>query len=188
MTLSEIEMIRLLPEFMRSDAANKGLSAASDAQISAVANAAGLLSIWDRLSELPETFLDLLAWQLDITWYDSTAPREVREKIIRDSDRMHMILGSRAAVEQILSDYFGKVEMREWFEYGGAHDHFKLIVPGVATIENYEGFMRLLNAVKRLSSVFDGFLVGLRDAAGFFAGGAIHYTAHETWKMAEVTE
>ena len=186
MTLSELEFIQLLPHWMRDDRANIGLAKATDKEIGAMAKAALMLSIWDKIDELPDVYLDLLAWQLDIVWYNSTADRAARIQIIRDSDKMHMILGSKAAVEQILSTYFGPVEMREWYEYGGTHDHFMLKIPNASTVENEEEFMRILNAIKRASSVFDGYIVGFDTDLTIYSGAAIaDYSVEEYGKFKE---
>lgn len=183
MTLSELNFIKLLPIFMRSDNANKVLSEFTDEQVKAIAETINIMVIWDWLSELPDVYLDLLAWQLDITWYNSAADRKTRVKIIRESDRMHMILGGRAAVEQILSTCFGKVEMREWFEYNGTHDHFSLLIPEVKTVAEPEEFMRVLNAIKRASSVFDGWLVGFDPDSNIYSGAAVHEYSNESYSL-----
>jgi phage tail P2-like protein len=189
MNANEIEFIKMLPHWMRTDRADIGLARASDEQIRAMAKAIALLSIWDKIDSLPDEYLELLAWQLDITWYQSEADRETRIKIIRESDRMHQLLGSKAAVENILSTYFGKVTMQEWFEYGGTHDHFTLNIPNIATLDKYEDFMRVLNAIKRASSVFDGYLVGFKTNPDIYAGAAWAEYTHETYSaVSEVSE
>ena len=183
MTLSDLEFIRLLPHWMQNDNADIALSKVTDEQIKAIAEAAGIASIWGKLSMLPDAFLDLLADQLHITWYRSDASREIKEEIIRESDQMHMILGTKAAIERIFSLYFGRADIREWFDYEGTHDHFKILTEDPQLVSDYEKFNDLLNNIKRQSSILDAVYVTMTHEMPLYAGMAIHEVTNETWDM-----
>lgn len=62
MKLSTLEFIRLLPAFMRDDAAVRGLAAGLDEIIPGLAQSLSRLTTWDRIDELSEDELDDLAW------------------------------------------------------------------------------------------------------------------------------
>ena len=183
MTLSDLEFIKLLPHWMQTDNADIALASITNEQVKAVAEAAGIAAIWDKLSALPDSFLDLLADQLHITWYRSDASRDIKEQIIRESDQMHMILGTRAAIERIFSLYFGRADIREWFEYEGTHDHFKLLTEDPQLVADYDKFNELLNSIKRQSSILDAVYVTMTHEMPLYAGIAIHEVTNETWDM-----
>lgn len=170
---------------MRGDNANIALSEATDEQIKAIAEAAGIASIWGKLSLLPDSFLDLLADQLHIQWYRSDASREAKEQIIRESDQMHMILGTKACIERIFGLYFGKTDIREWFNYAGTHDHFKILTEDPALVEDYEKFNELLGSIKRQSSLLDAVYVTMTHEMPIYGGVAVHEVTHEVWDMSK---
>ena len=113
MRLSEVEMIKLLPSWMAQDGADRGLAAGCDTLSRDAFARLKLLSRWDKIDQLSEAELDEMAWELNIQWYDSTAPIETKRAVIRNSDRVYAKLGTPYAVAQIIADYFGTGEVRE---------------------------------------------------------------------------
>ena len=106
-----------------------------------------------------------MAWELNIQWYDSTAPIETKRAVIRNSDRVYAKLGTPYAVAQIIADYFGTGEVREWYQYSGKPYHFKVLSdnPGLVN-ENLDLFLSLLRTVKRRSAWLDAILICLTGA------------------------
>ena len=104
MKLQEAEILKLLPAWMRDDDSVKGLAEGTDEVTRALAARIKLLSRWNQIDQLDEQTLDEMAWELNIQWYDSTAPIEVKRAVIRSSDRVYAKLGTRYAVEQIVRD------------------------------------------------------------------------------------
>lgn len=156
MKLSNLEFIKLLPEFMRDDSAVKGLASAMDKIIPGLAKSFDNLSTWDHIDDLSAAELDALAWELNILWYNSSAPIEVKRDLIKSSDKVHKTLGTKAAVESVIGSYFGDGYVSEWFEYGGEPGHFMVISsnPSVSN-ERLSEFLATLNKVKRASAKLD---------------------------------
>ena len=180
MKLNEAEIMKLLPAWMREDGAIKGLAAGSDEVTRSIAARLKLLTRWDKIDQLTEAELDELAWELNIKWYDSTASIETKRAVIRNSDRVYAKLGTRYAVEQIVADYFGGGEIREWYEYGGQPHHFKVLSDKPELVnENYELFMKLLSVVKRRSSWLDTILICLTGEMYVFFGMATQEHTYE---------
>ena len=48
----------------------------------------------DKIDQLNDAELDEMAWELNIQWYDSTAPIETKRAVIRSSDRVYAKLGT----------------------------------------------------------------------------------------------
>lgn len=181
MKLQEAEILKLLPAWMRDDDSVKGLAEGTDEVTRALAARIKLMSRWNQIDQLDEQTLDEMAWELNIQWYDSTAPIEVKRAVIRNSDLVYAKLGTRFAVEQIITDYFGSGEVREWYEYGGKPHHFKILSDNPEMVNaNFDLFMKLLGTVKRRSSWLDAVLICLTGEMELFAGMAARDHTHET--------
>lgn len=189
MRLNEAEILKLLPAWMRDDGSVQGLAAGTDAVTRAIAARIRLLSRWDQIDNLTEAELDEMAWELNIQWYDSTASIQSKRAIIRNSDLVYSKLGTRYAVEQVATDYFGDGEVREWFEYGGEPHHFKVLSTNPELVaSHYEKFLELLAVVKRRSSWLDAILICLTGEMSIYAGMAVMEHTEETHVMGSIED
>ena len=184
MKLSTLEFIRLLPTFMRGDAAVQGLAAGLDEIIPGLAQSIGRLTTWDRIDELTEDELDNLAWELNILWYDKAAGIDAKREIVKSSDEVYRHLGTKWAVESVINSYFGEGYLREWFEYDGEPGHFRVYSTN-ATINNERlvEFLNLLYKVKRASSKLDGIYITLTGEMRLSAGIAVYEHERDTYGM-----
>lgn len=184
MKLEQIDLLKLLPEFMRGDRANKGLAAGASAVLKDVAVKTKLLTTWSQIESMTDEQLDELAWELNIEWYKSTADLQTKRAIIKNSDKVHAKLGTKWAVEQIITDAFGEGVVREWWEYGGEPYHFKVLStnPGLVN-EHHEEFLEMLEIVKRKSAWLDAVIISLTGEMDLFAGMATHDVTFETHTM-----
>lgn len=184
MKLQETEILKLLPAWMRDDDSVKGLAEGTDEVTRALAARIKLMSRWNQIDQLDEQTLDEMAWELNIQWYDSTAPIETKRAVIRNSDRVYAKLGTPYAVAQIIADYFGTGEVREWYQYGGKPYHFKVLSdnPGLVN-ENLDLFLSLLRTVKRRSAWLDAILICLTGEMFLYAGMAVREHGEERHVM-----
>ena len=182
MKLSTLEFIRLLPTFMRGDAAVQGLAAGLDEIIPGLAQSIGRLTTWDRIDEPTEDELDNLAWELNILWYDKAAGIDAKREIVKSSDEAYRHLGTKWAVESVINSYFGEGYLREWFEYDGEPGHFRVYSTN-ATINNERlvEFLNLLYKVKRASSKLDGIYITLTGEMRLSAGIAVYEHERDTY-------
>lgn len=118
MRLDTVNILALLPEFMRDDEAVKGLAAAVNELIREPSKAIKTVRVWDQIDNLDDVQLDELAYELDIDWYSSSLPIENKRSIIKVSDLIHSRRGTKWAVEQLISTYFGEGFIQEWHEEG----------------------------------------------------------------------
>lgn len=175
MKLSTLEFIRLLPAFMRDDAAVRGLAAGLDEIIPGLAQSLSRLTTWDRIDELSEDELDDLAWELNILWYDKSVGIDAKREIIKNSDEVYRHLGTKWAVENVINSYFGEGYLKEWFEYNGEPGHFRVYSTNpTLTNEKLIEFLNLLQKVKRASSQLDGIFITLTGEMRLSAGMAVH--------------
>ena len=184
MKLSDLEFIKLLPQFMRSDDAVRGLAAGIDSIIPQLAAEAEKLSTWDCIDQLSEKELDDLAWELNIPWYDTGAPIDVKRNLILDSDRVYKKLGTKWAVENVISTYFGDGYIEEWFQYGGDPGRFRVYSTNPTLNESeFSEFLYLLSKVKRASAKLDGVYITLTGQMNLCAGAALHEIATEQYDI-----
>lgn len=87
------------------------------------------LRIYPMIDQLPERLLDILAYDFKVDWWDPNYTLEEKRRTLKDSWRVHKMLGTRAAVETALRAIYPKTDVQEWFEYeGGRPYHFKLYI------------------------------------------------------------
>lgn len=184
MKLSTLEFARLLPSFMREDAAVKALAAGLDEIIPDLAESMKLLTTWDHIADLSEDELDALAWELNILWYDKTATLDTKRDLILTSDQVHMRLGTKWAVESVIESYFGDGYIQEWFEYGGEPGHFRVYSNNPSlNADRLASFLVILERVKRHSSKLDGIYINLTAELNMSAGFGVAEVSRESYRF-----
>lgn len=184
MNTSNVDIIKLLPQFMRKDGAAQGISGAVSPFIQELSKAIDLMSSWDKIDELPEAELDELAWELNLVWYDKAADISIKRTLIKNGIHMHSKLGTKWAVEEIIKTYFGVGQIREWWDYAGEPGHFKVLSTNPSiTNERFDEFLRLLDSVKRTSAHLDGVLITLTNHMYLYHGFAVHNVSHEQHRI-----
>lgn len=119
MKLSNADITKLVPEFMRNDAAVRGLATAVNKLIREPGAKVKTARVWDQIDELDDAQLDELAYELDVDWYDSSLPTETKRAIIKISDLVHSRRGTKWAVEELISAHFSANGfVMEWHEEG----------------------------------------------------------------------
>lgn len=126
MKLDDVDVLQLVPEFMRKDEAVLGLAAAVNKLIKEPGGKIKTARVWDQIDNLTDLQLDELAYELDIDWYDATLPIENKRAIIKSADLVHSRRGTKWAVQQVLIDTFGSGTVKEWYEYNGQPFHFRV--------------------------------------------------------------
>ena len=184
MKLSNIEFLKLIPQFMRDDDAVRGFAAAIDEIIPGLAASIDKLSTWDHIDELSNAELDELAWELNIPWYDSTAALATKREVIKNSDNVYKHIGTKWAVENIIHTYFGDGYIMEWFEYDGEPGHFRVYSSNPSlNNERLTEFLALLNKTKRASAKLDGISITLDAELVLSTGVALHEVSKETYAI-----
>ncbi|MBQ4836306.1 phage tail protein I [Pseudoalteromonas luteoviolacea] len=82
--------------------------------------------LWDPW-KCPATFLPWLADALSVDVWDSGWPEHVQRKVIADSVPRHRYKGTSSAVNNALKVLSAKVELQEWWQYGGVPHSAKLL-------------------------------------------------------------
>lgn len=149
---------QLFPAFILADPNGYALARAIEAGMKYFLDRCqeGLDNLTDYDS-MPEWRLDELAWENNVTWYDSTATLEEKRQTIKDARDIYARLGTPEAVLVAFNGVYGAGQVQEWWEYDGDPGHFRIFtVSETVMTEDYERFVRIVNAVKNVRSVLDG--------------------------------
>ena len=165
--LTPENLLRTLPDALRND---ESMAALAESIAGVLADRPGEirnLLIYSRIDQLPEDLLDILAHDFKVDWWDGDYSLEEKRRTLKDSWRVHRMLGTKAAVETAISAIYPDTQVSEWWEYGGKPYHFKLLID--ATYEDVDPVrhQRVIDRVafyKNLRSVLDE--VEYYDAGG----------------------
>lgn len=179
MDIKNIDLIKLQTKWMQADKVTQGLCAAITPQLqniaSVIIDALGLpLTVIDY-TKLSDEIMNQLALDMLISWYDKSANAETKASVIKNADILHSKAGTPAAVEEIMSIYFGDGEVKEWFEYGGNPGYFKVITSNVSvTGDKINEFLAILNSVKRKSAWLEEVVIAMSGNFNIYYGFAVH--------------
>lgn len=156
MRITSLDFLRLLPEFMREDAAVRGLAKAVEDILSEPAKQVKTVRAWDRIDNMTEEQLDELAYELDIDWYSTDLSIESKRAVVKSSDKVYAKRGTKWAIEQVIKDVFGGGYVTEWQDYGGDPFHFRVTTSYMLqSQEIVDEFRELVAKAKRCSAVLD---------------------------------
>lgn len=165
--LTAENLLRALPEVLQDDEGMKAMAASIAEVLATRPSEIQQLMIYPRIDELPEELLDILAYDFKVDWWSGDYTLEEKRRTLKDSWRVHRMLGTKSAVETAISAIYPDTQVSEWFEYGGQPYHFKLLID--ATFENIDHIRHQLvldrvDYYKNLRSVLDE--VEYYDAGG----------------------
>lgn len=116
------------------------------------------LKLYPEVDRLDEHLLDILAYDFKVDWWDPDYSLEEKRKTLKDSWRVHRIMGTKAAVETAISAIYPDAKVQEWFEYGGKPYHFRLsinVTNETVESEKQKRVLQRLNFYKNLRSHVD---------------------------------
>jgi phage tail P2-like protein len=157
MRLDDLDFKKLLPLFMRREADDVAIADTITPVLKDMGIKVKWMSDWAYIDELPEDYINALAWELDVDWYNPRSDKslEVRKELIKSSDEVHRHLGTKQAVKTVCDEIFGENIVEEWFEYSGTPGHFRIITRAVLTPDIFEKFKGVIEQVKRTSAHLD---------------------------------
>ena len=159
-TVYDIDFTRLLPEPLKNDENMLALGRSIAGELQQNIRLARLTIIYPRIDELDEETLDTLARDLHVDWYSDTYSIDAKRAVIKSSVQIHKRLGTKFAVVKAIGDLFPKTEIQEWFEYGGTHHHFRIVLD-LTDAKAPGDLLQIVNAAKfykRLSAHLEGIL------------------------------
>ena len=156
--LTTENLLQGLPDVLRNDKKMEALAASIAQVLAKRPEEIQRLSIYPRIDELPEELLDILAYDFKVDWWDGDYSLEEKRRTMKDSWRIHRMLGTKAAVETAISAIYPNTKVTEWFEYGGEPFHVRLLIDATFDSVAPEKHQRVIDRVafyKNLRSVLD---------------------------------
>ena len=125
--LTKENLMATLPLALRTDPSVTALAEALCELLAARPAELGQLVLYPAIDRLDEAVLDMLAYDFKVDWWDPNYTLEEKRRTLKDSWRVHKLLGTKAAVELGIRAIYPQAYVEEWFEYeGGKPYHFKL--------------------------------------------------------------
>lgn len=177
--LTRENLLAALPMALRGDESVAALADAAAQELARRPEEIDRLRIYPEIDRLDEELLDILAYDFKVDWWDPNYSLEEKRRTMKDSWRVHKMLGTKAAVEMALRAIYPKTDVREWFEYeGGKPYHFKLYIDLTGEKWSEERPRRVLERVefyKSLRSHLEEFQFTSRpkEPAVLHMGGAL---------------
>lgn len=174
MKTREVDFKKFLPLFMRDDEFNIALCEALNDIFRDINT--DKLRTWDKLDELTHEELDELAWELNVLWYNKAGSLAAKREQIRTSSDVWRTLGTKHAVETVVSQLFIKGKVLEFWEAGLEPHHFVVEIydPRALTPDGEKEFRRILEIVKRKSQNLDNIKLILTPNFWTYTGVVIH--------------
>lgn len=140
-------LLRTFPIALQEDESMQALAAVTADALARRPEEISRLLIYPAIDTLDEELLDILAYDFKVDWWDGDYTLEEKRRILKDSWRVHRMLGTKAAVETAIRAIYPQTTVQEWFEYGGKPYHFKLRINVTGTAGDLEKQCRVLERV-----------------------------------------
>lgn len=150
----------------RNDKA-KEISRAVDFQLQMISEETKSILLLPNLDILPESIIDILAWQYHVDFYSQNLNVERKRELLRNSIANHRIKGTPAAVEAVVKAVFTSGRVFENWEYDGEPYHFqiRLIEEQCSEAGVIRELLRAIDSAKNVRSWCDGLFFIRRSEA-----------------------
>lgn len=124
--ITKENLMLVVPPALTRDTSMMALAASDAEALEARLAEIDRVRIISNIDGLDEDLLDILAHDFKVDWWDPEYTLEEKRRTLKDSWRVHKMLGTKAAVETAISAIYPNTKVVEWFEYGGEPYHFRL--------------------------------------------------------------
>lgn len=169
MKLTDCDITKLLPQFMKKCTSVLGLSDAVSGVIVQIAQKLGTLSAWANINNLESAELAELAWELQPFWYKYAQTPEQKADVLKQAFMFYKEIGTVKTLQGALDILTPGITVLEWMDYGGTPYTFRLDVTGA--VEEYspefeDRILRIVDELKRASQVLERLILARENAQG----------------------
>ncbi|HWR07741.1 phage tail protein I [Sporomusa sp.] len=157
--ISKVALLDLVPVSIRGDPQVQAAAAALDQELKAVTAAIPSTLLISRIDELPESVLDLLAWQFHVDFYEPASLDLAKKRVlVKQSIAWHRRKGTPSVVEEMVQAILDNAIVEEWPEYGGDPYYFRVVKIGgeLVDTEAYVLLKKAIDTVKNTRSWLEG--------------------------------
>lgn len=154
--LKDFLIHELFPKNMQTNHL-QALSFACNKMIHLLLSCSEQTMIFTNVDSLNDDGLDLLASMLHAPYYKSAFNLDRKRELVKNAVRYRNYGGKNISIEEILSLFYGEIQVEEWYEYDGEPYHFRLVSKDkVLTEDVVRECLRIINMLKRVTAVYDG--------------------------------
>jgi len=173
-TVSDVTLLELLPENLRSDPDIIAASQAVDSEFQALASSIkNCLTIAD-VDNASSDVVDNLAGEMQVDFYDQTLSLPIRRALVKNGYIYKYQKGTAYVVKQIVEDAGLDATVKEWFEYEGEPYYFKVttetVISGTTVLAE---LVEMINAVKNVRSWLEAIIINRTWSGAMYLGGAL---------------
>lgn len=173
--IQSIKLIDLVPPNLRSDETVKAAAESIDKELMMINEHIPKLVLLYMIDHLDDEWVDELAWEYHVDFYDPTLPIEQKRELVKYAIPWHRRKGTPSAVEELIATVFGSGQVVEWFEYDGRPYRFKVVTSDpAATNERAQEFIKAINSVKNTRSWLDKVEISTSDNMNLRFAGILH--------------
>jgi phage tail P2-like protein len=150
--LSNIDLVKLLPDILQQDNDTKALMQVLSEQMQRLYR----LTATYLGDDIPVSLLDFIAYERHVDFYDVNLTEKQKRTLIENAKVSHQTKGTAAAIEAVVTAVYPAAKVIEWYEYGGQPYHFRVNVDApVGSSTDLNLLNRMVDSVKRKSAVLD---------------------------------
>ena len=163
-SIGTVDLLRIFPPALKYDPKMIAAAQSIGKELQRTSGEIRKNIIYARIDELDEEAIDALAYDLHVDWYNLNYPLEAKRAVVKDSVRVHKRLGTLYAVKTALGSVYPESEIEEWFDYGGEHHRFRVVldVTHSRAPADYVAIKKAVLFYKRLSAQMENMIYQCR--------------------------
>lgn len=162
--IQDASLYEILPFNVKSENIEvQAFSYAVQQAISMLCKFSDSVRVMTIIDDMPESVIDNLAVELNLPCFHVESSLDVKRALVKDAFIWYNTAGTAYAIRRYFSTISQDTDIQEWFEYGGAPYHFRIIatVPEEQTIDTtlFNDIIIQIERLKNARSVLDEILV-----------------------------
>ena len=190
MKLNDVDLLKILPFFMRKDDFNVLFANYISELIRSASLNLNKLSLWNAIDKLNDEECDLFAWELNIDFYKNSDELSKKKEALKTGLKSKMAACTKSALQRALETYSGfkgEINILEWFDLNLPFNHYYINLKNPGCFD-LDGILKVINNANRASSVLDGIIVDIDRAVNLNFGICVIKSADITVDMRCETE
>lgn len=173
--LKDASILDGAPRIIAEQTQARAIAYAFARQMAQVLDSLDATRTWTAMDNVPESVLDILAVELHVQEYSQNFPISRKRALVSGAFDYWAHAGSVDSVTRVLDATFGgDAQLQAWYEYGGDPGYFRISTDSPLLDEDsLQSFIRMANAIKRLSAWLDSVNVNLTMPASRVYQGAV---------------
>ena len=173
--LKDASILDGVPRIIAGQTQAKAIAYAFSRQMAQVLGSLDATRTWTDMDGVPESVLDILAVELHVQEYSQSFPITRKRALVKGAFDYWAHAGSVDSVTRVLDTTFGgDAQLQAWYEYGGEPGYFRISTDSPLLDEDaLQSFIRMANAIKRLSAWLEAVNVNLTMPASKVYQGAV---------------